>query len=59
MISQSFPRGEGRRNVLLDGGLGPANWPQRQIWLSIQIVRRAAPVQVMVGQGKRRLPLHP
>ncbi|MBD1874696.1 hypothetical protein H6F75_14495 [Nodosilinea sp. FACHB-131] len=40
MISHSFPWGEGRRNAILDGGLGPAKWPQQQIWLSTPIVRR-------------------
>ncbi|MEA5452468.1 hypothetical protein VB780_28095 [Leptolyngbya sp. CCNP1308] len=40
MIGQSFPGGAGRRNVLLDGGLGPAKWPQQLIWLSAPTVRR-------------------
>ena len=33
MIDRSFPWGEGRRNALLEGGLGLAKWPQQQIWL--------------------------
>ncbi|MBE9157089.1 hypothetical protein IQ265_09655 [Nodosilinea sp. LEGE 06152] len=43
MISPSFPWGEGRRNAFLDGGLGPAKWPQQQFWLLSKIVRRLNP----------------
>ncbi|MBD2233388.1 hypothetical protein [Phormidium tenue] len=63
MIGQSFPWGEGRRNAILDGGLGPAKWPQRQIWLLTEIVRRDRPAvnprsrTPDVALGKWHLPL--
>jgi len=43
MTSQPFPWGEERRNALLDGGLGPAKWPQQQNWLASTIFEGFTP----------------